>query len=385
MNFLSLLVTWVAAITPITVSVEGDGYLRLLREGRAVYAKSATLTVLADGRLGTTAGDPVLPTLSVPAGTQSLEIDLEGNVISVGASRAPIGRLVLALFPAGASLQDRGGVLLAADRPKLGNPGEGSNGVTRTGKLSAQLPTTSGQSAIPIATGKARVTARAEAEVSGNTVRLGDLATIEAPEPLRATLAQLDLGDTPAFGVRRVYDRTRIAARLKSAGIPVDSVELIIPASVNVTRRAQTIPHSAFIAAAQKALTENPAAAAQYASDEVAPDFKAPVGDARLVVENVSGLNTSACSIKIAVFVDGKRINSRTVRLTATALPEMIKAGSPVKVRIIAGGALVEMSGIARTAGKVGDQISVEVRPDGAEKTLHLARIIAAGVVEVKL
>ena len=383
MNFISLLVTWVAAITPVTVRVDGDGYLRLLRDGRAVYAKSATLTVLSDGRLGTTAGDPVLPSLAVPAGASLLEVDLEGNVL-VG--KSPIGRLVLALFPSNVALSDRDGVLLATDRPKLGNPGEGTNGVIRmSGSAPAPLPNVKGQSAVPIITGKARVTARAEAEVSGDTVRLGDLATIEASEPLRTTLTQLDLGEAPAFGVRRVYDRVRIAARLRSAGVPVEAVELIVPASVNVTRQSQAIPHASFIAAAQKALQENPANAAQYSSDEVSTDFKAPVGEARLVVETVTGLNTANCSVKIAVFVDGKRINSRTVRLTATALPESIKAGSVVKVRFFAGGAFVEMSGIARTTGKVGDQISVEVRPDGAEKTLHLGRIIAAGVVEVKL
>lgn len=382
MNLIFLLVTWVAAVTPITVRVDGDGYLRLLRDGRAVYAKSATLTVLADGRLGTTSGDPVLPTLSVPAGTQTLTIDLEGNISAAGSS---IGRLVLALFPASAALKEQGGILLATDRPKLGNPGEGTNGVIRTGGQTPTLPATRGESAIAIVSGKARITGRPVAEIAGDTVRLGDLATIEAAEPLRTTLAQIDLGETPAFGVRRVYDRTRIATRLRSAGIPAENVELIIPASINVTRQAQSIPHSAFIAAAQKALQENPSAAAQYACDETAPDFKAPMGDARLVVESVSGLNTSACSIKVAVFVDGKRINSRTVGLTATALPEVIKAGTPVKVRIVAGGATVEMSGIARTTGKVGDQISVELRPDGAEKTLHLARVIGAGVVEVKL
>ncbi len=377
MSLVSFLVTLTTAITPVSVRVDGDGYLRLLRDGRAVFAKSATLTTLPDGRLGTTSGDPVLPSLTVPAG--NFTVDLEGHV-RVG--DATVGRLVLALFPANAALTERDGVLIAADRPKLGNPGEGANGVIRAGAGSIS---STGGSAIKVATGKARVIARSEVEVSGDTVRLGDLATIEAAEPLFGTLSRLDLGETPAFGVRRVYDRTRIAARLKTAGIDADAVELLIPAAVSVTRRAQAISHASFIEAALRAVESNPANGAQYASDEAAPDFKAPTGELKLVTESVSGINTPTCTVKIAVFVDGKRINSRTVRLTATAMPEMIKVGAIVKVRFLAGAAQIELTGIARSAGKVGDQISVEVRPDGADKTLHLGRLLADGVVEVKL
>lgn len=377
MSLVSFLVTLTTAITPVSVRVDGDGYLRLLRDGRAVFAKSATLTTLPDGRLGTTSGDPVLPSLTVPAG--NFTVDLEGHV-RVG--DATVGRLVLALFPANAALTERDGVLIAADRPKLGNPGEGANGVIRTGAGSIS---STGGSAIKVTTGKARVIARSEVEVSGDTVRLGDLASIEAAEPLFGTLSRLDLGETPAFGVRRVYDRTRIAARLKTAGIDADAVELLIPAAVSVTRRAQAISHASFIEAALRAVESNPANGAQYASDEAAPDFKAPTGELKLVTESVSGINTPTCTVKIAVFVDGKRINSRTVRLTATAMPEMIKVGAIVKVRFLAGAAQIELTGIARSAGKVGDQISVEVRPDGADKTLHLGRLLADGVVEVKL
>lgn len=388
MTLLSFLVTLASAVTPVHLTVDGDGYLRLMRDGRAVYAKSATLTTLPDGRLGTAAGDSVLPSIQVPSDALSLEVDLEGQVFAISGGRLPIGRLVLALFPAGAALSDRGGVLLAADRPRLGNPGEGTNGVIRTGGTKSARPTVQPQpttSQPAPAGGKARVTARAEAEVAGENIRLGDIATIEANEPLQTNLTQLDLGETPAFGARRVLDRMRILARLKAAGIASDSVELIVPASVNVTRQSQVVTHATFLAFAEKTVREAPNVAAEYVADDVAPDFKAPQGELKLISEGIVGLNTTNCQVKIAVFVDGKRINSRTVKLTATALPETIKSGTVVKVRFLAGGALIEMTGITRTAGKVGDQVSVEVRPEGAERTLHMARIIAAGVVEVKL
>jgi len=381
MTLISFLVTWVAAITPVNVRVDGDGYLRLMRDGRAVYAKLATLTALPDGRLGTTAGDPVLPSITVPAGASALRVDLEGNV-SAGAG--PIGRLVLAIFPANSALSEKGGVLLATDRPKLGNPGEGPNGVIRTDAGSiASNGSAPIKTAAPVAvTGKVRITANASAEVAGDVVKLGDIATIEAAEPLRSTLAQVDLGEAPAFGLRRVFDRLRISTRLRSAGVAPDSIELIVPTAINVTRQGQSIPQSAFIETALKTVALS---GIEYTSDDVAPEFKAPLGEVRLVSEGVAGLNTAACSVKIAVFVDGKRINSRTIKLTATVLPASIKSGESVKVRFLAGGAVIELTGIARSAGKIGDQISVEVRPEGADKSVHLARVIGAGVVEVKL
>lgn len=381
MTLISFLVTWVAAVTPVNVRVDGDGYLRLMRDGRAVYAKSATLTALPDGRLGTTAGDPVSPSITVPAGATSLRVDLEGNV-SAGAG--PIGRLVLALFPANSPLSEKNGVLLATDRPQLGNPGEGPNGVIRSDAGSIVSTGTSAiKTSAPVAvTGKVRITANASAEIAGDVVKLGDIATIEAAEPLRTTLAQIDLGEAPAFGVRRVFDRVRISTRLRSAGVAPDSIELIVPTAINVTRQGQSIPQSAFIETALKTVASS---GIEYTSDDIAPEFKAPRGEVRLVSEGVTGLNTAACSVKIAVFVDGKRVNSRTIKLTATVMPASIKSGESVKVRFLAGGAVIELTGVARSAGKIGDQISVEVRPEGADKSVHLARVIGAGVVEVKL
>lgn len=381
MTLISFLVTWVAAVTPVNVRVDGDGYLRLMRDGRVVYAKSATLTALPDGRLGTTAGDPVSPSITVPAGATPLRVDLEGNV-SAGAG--PIGRLVLAIFPSTSALSEKNGVLLATDRPQLGNPGEGPNGVIRSDAGSiVSIGSSAIKASAPVAiSGKVRITANASAEIAGDVVRLGDIATIEAAEPLRSTLAQIDLGEAPAIGVRRVFDRVRITTRLRTAGVSPDSIELIVPTAINVTRQGQSIPQSAFIETALKTVASS---GIEYTSDDIAPEFKAPRGEVRLVSEGVTGLNTAVCSVKIAVFVDGKRINSRTIKLTATVMPASIKSGESVKVRFLAGGAVIELTGVARSAGKIGDQISVEVRPEGADKSVHLARVIGAGVVEVKL
>src|SRR5438105_25286 len=120
-----------ASPVPLSIHVEGEGYLRLAKEGRVVYATSAKLDVVG-GKLGS-AGATFLPAIQISASAEALDVDLEGNVfIKSSAGRTLAGRLVLALFPANASLLDDGAFKTAADRPRLGNPGEETNGVIRT-------------------------------------------------------------------------------------------------------------------------------------------------------------------------------------------------------------------------------------------------------------
>lgn len=404
------------ACQPIKVSVDGEGYLRLSREGRAVYAKSAVLVVASNGRVATAQGEAVLPTIQAPIITKSLHIDLEGNVFAVrDANRAKIGRLVLALFPEGTALEEKDGVLLAADRPKLGNPGEDANGVIRY----EPIPSVSTQAKSPIAISeppkkddpdpqpettrpisqqperpkqtqtptpnKLRISAKGTPEVTGDNVTLGDIATLEGPADAKALLAGLVLGDSPALGAKRSFDRQRILARIKQSGIDLEKADITLPAMISVTRAGQSIGHAEFAKAAIKALYESPGIATEYIAEDAGPEFFAPAGPVALVAEAISGVNTATATVKIAVYVGAKRINSRTLTLKAKSLPVAAKVGAPVRVCFVAGGAKVEVQGVLRTAGAVGSSVQVEVRLPGSEKTLHTGSLLASGVVEVKL
>lgn len=131
MTLTSLLILTVAVNPTLSIEVDGDGYLRFSRDARAVYARQATLKV-TEGKLTNAYGDPVLPTISVPSGSQKLDVDLEGTVYAItGSNKAKVGKFVLAMFPEGTALSEDKGVLIAADRPKLANPGEGLTGVVR--------------------------------------------------------------------------------------------------------------------------------------------------------------------------------------------------------------------------------------------------------------
>src|SRR5579859_889264 len=116
----------------LKVRIEGDGYLRFMRDGLAVYAKEATLGV-KDGKLADSAGDGVLPTIAVSAGASALEIDPQGNVYLISAgTKTKAGQLVLASFPPNETLRPQDVVLVATGRPHLGLPGEKDFGLVHT-------------------------------------------------------------------------------------------------------------------------------------------------------------------------------------------------------------------------------------------------------------
>lgn len=418
---------------PLKISVDGDGYLRLAREGRAVYAKTATITITSAGKVITEAGDTLLPTISAPANTQRLEVDLEGNILAVrAATKSPLGRLVLAIFPEGAVLNEKNGVLLAGDRPKLGSPGEGTSGVIRMVTPTKPKPAVETKASAPVElkslqepeqkpdqkpdqkplltgpigpsgsklepakaetvkpalkTGPTKIVALASAEVEGDHILLGEIAQVEADAATAQTLNQVDLGDAPILGAKRTVDRARILSRLKAAGFDTEKIELIVPATIEVKRKGQTITQAQFNYAALKAVYESTGIQTEYVpADEIGPDFLAPAGKFALVPETISGVNTDVATVKVAVYVGTARVNSRTIKLKAKVAPALVKSGAPVKVFFRAGGATVETQGIARSSGKAGDTISVEVKVVGAsEKTLHSGTLMANGAVEVKL
>lgn len=382
----SLLVLLACALQPISIQVEGDGYLRFSREGRVVYAKSATL-VAKEGRLADSLGDPVMPTLVLPSAATAISVDAEGSVFAkLPSGDSRIGRLVLAVFPASASLVSVDGKLVCAERPKLCNPGDPAGG-----KIRVSIPTTSGSSAIavkpnPEATaGALRLGFYASVELSSEHVLLSDLCQCLGAPDLVAKAGQIQFGSVPMLGVKRTIDHSVILARLKSAGIAV-STESPSTGSITVMRKGQTIPHSQFVEIAATALATSPEITAKYESRQNQPDYVAPLGELKLVVEKVSGVNAQTASVQIGIFVGGKRINSRTVKFDAQEPDYQVKTGQTIKVIFKAGGTAVEATGIAKGSAPLGGTLQVEVAAGtNKTKTIHTGTVTAPGVVEVKL
>src|SRR5215469_13764830 len=83
----------------LKVKIDGDGYMRFIRDWRAVYSKQASLQI-EDGKLTDSAGDTLLPSISVSATARKIEIDLNGNIFATyGGERTKAGQIILAQFP----------------------------------------------------------------------------------------------------------------------------------------------------------------------------------------------------------------------------------------------------------------------------------------------
>lgn len=355
----------------LPVKVDGEGYLRFVREGRVVYAASANLTV-TKGLLGS--GElPLTPTVRIPANAIKLEVDLSGNIVAVaGAQRTDCGRLVLSRFDTPPTA-DRG-YFVSVNRATLGNPGEGLFGVIRT---SAATSSTSPGKTAPVAGGKAVVTIQAVSEVSADQVTLGDVALINGDAKVQEALAGMVYGPTPAIGIDAPVTSYRIQALLKRAGI---TAEVQGPSAGVVRRKGQAIPAADFVAVATKAAQEKLGAEIPMIStDANVSEFKAPLGAYELKAESVSLSGTTA-SVTVAVYVEGRRLNSRSVALRVDASAQ-VKPGDLVRVVLKSAGVTVEVGGKVRTGGVVGQKVTV-LTETGSVLT---GVVIGADRIEVKL
>ena len=402
----------------LKVRVDGDGYLRFIRDGRAVYAKEAALQI-NNGKLCDAAGDSVLPSIQLGAGASDLAVDLEGNIYGVyNGNKVKAGQLVLAQFPPTEAFQKQDVVLIADDRPHLGTPGDENFGVIRLlpgfdvpevkVTINPQQPAApkKGTFLIPdsianklvqgaqpkhvvanaTVDGKVQITVQQHSVITGDHILLGQIAQIDGDPETVAKLQNVDLGDTPPTGVKRIIDRSRITIRLRFAGMKPELFNIEVPEGADIRRKGQTIPNSDFVVAAIKALIEKNATTGTWESTDSFADLEVPSGKLELKAEEMNGIDTGAASVIVAIYIDGSRFNSRTVHLKLKDNVPPVQPGAAVKVVMIAGQAQVECPGVARTGGRMGQSIQVEVQIGNPPvKTFHTGIVKGPGMVEVRL
>jgi hypothetical protein len=381
MNICALLGLVIAAQpVAVDVRVDGDGYLRFIRDGKVVYAKSSKL-VVRDGRLVSDDQLPLLPGIAVPAAFDAIQIDLQGNVFSVRqGNRAKLGRLVIALFES-STLTQEGRYFQSSARPVLAEPGEGKAGVIRSG--SAAPPTVAPASQqIPRqqeAEVRLRIQIAPDSEVEGDKVLLRHVAVIEPQGPLAEQLGQVEITDTPAIGVVRTLDMASVTRRLRAAGHKPENMTITVPSGAKIRRKAQTVEHQEFVDVAMAAARERVGGDLTLASRSAGSPFPAPLGSLELKAETttVAGKNVT---VVVAVHVDGVRRNSRTIHFTIDGDP-VIRSGAAVKILLRSGGVVVEVDGRARSAGYIGQSIEVAT----SSGTTHTGTVLDGGRVEVRL
>jgi hypothetical protein len=360
----------IAPSLALSVRVDGEGYLRFVRDGRIVYASSTTLTVQS-GVLGAK-GFPLTPAIRIPANAVRLNVDLAGNIlVVVGTSKATCGRLVLSAFAG--KLADDKGFLTSAQRATLGNPGEGTFGVIRTTPLLAN----SAAPEHPLATSaSATVSVNLLSEVQGDKVTLGEIANVSGDVHAQHSLSQISLGSTPPVGIDMPITETRVLALIKRAGL---KAEVQVPHGAVIRRKVQLIQQADFVTTATSAAQEKLGVTIPMTCTDSSTEFKAPPGQVELKAETTTSSGTHF-SVVVAVFVDGKRVNSRTINLQADTSAQ-IKPNTTIKILMKSSGVTVEVGGKARTGGMVGQTVTV-VTDTGSVLT---GVVTSAGTVEVKI
>jgi flagellar basal-body rod protein FlgG len=129
----------------LDLAVQGDGFFQIqMNDGTIAYTRDGGFKVSATGQIVTSAGNPVLPNVTLPANAATLTIGRDGTItaeLSNGGGAQNLGQIQVARFINPAGLQSMGGNLLketpASGTPQLQVPGEGGAGSVMQGTLEA--------------------------------------------------------------------------------------------------------------------------------------------------------------------------------------------------------------------------------------------------------
>lgn len=226
----------------------------------------------------------------------------------------------------------------------------------------------------------------AEATVNAPRFRLSDIATIESENTnLREQLAQIELGASPLPGQSRMFTKQQLLTRLRQHKIELSTIQIEMPDSVRLTRAAQKLDANQLEQFAREQLKavvgdsesewtlENPPAPASM-----------PSGAVEFRLEGAPRVASGSATMEITALVDGQPRAKYLLRFKASQKARQIavRSGESVQVRVLSGGVVLEVKGVARATGAIDEFIQVYI-PD-TQKTLR-AQIVESGVVEVRL
>ena len=127
----------------LDVAIEGNGFFQVnLPSGEKAYTRAGALKTDAEGKIVTSDGYTIEPSLTIPARTTSNSIENDGSVsVQIQGQTAPqsLGRLELATFINPTGLRAIGKNLFmetdASGTPTTGNPGQNGIGTVLQGFL----------------------------------------------------------------------------------------------------------------------------------------------------------------------------------------------------------------------------------------------------------
>ncbi len=122
----------------LDVAIRGEGFFKIqMPDGTFGYTRDGTFQRDAQGRIVTTQGNPVQPTITIPQNASGLAINAQGQVsVTVPGSTTPtvLGQITLTRFINKAGLQPIGDNLFT-DTPASGTPQDGIPNTDGAGDL----------------------------------------------------------------------------------------------------------------------------------------------------------------------------------------------------------------------------------------------------------
>lgn len=226
----------------------------------------------------------------------------------------------------------------------------------------------------------------AQATVNAPRFRLGDIATIETEgAALREQLSQIELGASPLAGQTRAFTKQQLLMRLRQHKIELSTVQIEMPDTVRLSRAAQTLDTTQleqFAREQLKAAVGDPAS--EWTLENPPSSASIPSGAVEFRLEGAPRVASGSATMEITALVDGQPRAKYLLRFKAPPKARQIavRSGEQVQVRVLSGGVVLEVRGVARATGAIDEMIPVYI-PD-TQKTLR-AQIVESGVVEVRL
>lgn len=205
------------------------------------------------------------------------------------------------------------------------------------------------------------VTIPAEVTVAHDQFKLGDIATISGDDD---QLASIVLGMSPRPGLHRSFTRGQVLTKLRQFGFTNRHVTLEMPDTIVITRASQPVSADSIIAAAKERLR---ASCPDTADDMtlLSSPIPKPVEPGTITFEADPVVGRSGTQYTVTVRARQAGVTRGTYRvafrLERAKLPNAVKSGDPITVTVDGPGIQVSVVGEARSAGAVGDTISVYI------------------------
>lgn len=200
------------------------------------------------------------------------------------------------------------------------------------------------------APGWAAVTVRVwgHAEVHGDRIRLGDVASVEGSPALARRLGEVELGLAPPPGEVLRVDPAALRLRvLEQAAGQAREVRLDVPAEIVVSRPVQVVPGAALVEAAARAVRERLAGQAPEARWALVPlgtppDLRLPTGTLELAVQVQPAASPGFAAATVVARVGGRDRQAVPVSFRVGRQQAVVVAARPLPPRApLAGGDLV--------------------------------------------